>query len=343
MDKYGPPPGQVGGDWRSSYPPTPGAWQETWFQYRDPKTDEISPEQASYIQNYIGGFENMLQSDKFADEYLSWIDLDSWVDYLLVQELCKNSDAYRLSAYFYKQKDSDGGKIFMGPEWDFNIAFGLGDYCEGDLWTGWVKDYNEVCPNDTWLIHFWWERLWGEEKFRQRVVERWQEHRISKWSDEKLFGIIDSLINVLELPQERNFDRWPVFGKYVWPNAFVGDSYEEEISYLRNWFVNRLQWLDAEIPLLTLASFELEKDNKVQIFPNPTSQQIYLRLPDSAGEKWVFEIYNLSGQSLFRKSLDREADAFPIELKSHDLAPGFYLLHLIGENGYHTAEKFRIE
>jgi hypothetical protein len=343
IDKDGPTPGEVGGDWLSPYPPAPGAWQETWFQYRDPKADEIASEQASYIQSYIGDFEWMLQSGGFAEEYLSWIDLDSWVDYLLVQELCKNSDAYRLSAYFYKQRDSDGGKIFMGPEWDFNIAFGLGDYCEGDLWTGWVKDYNEVCPNDTWLIHFWWARLWSEEKFRHRVVERWQEHRNSKWSDENLFGIIDSLVHVLELPQQRNFDRWPVFGEYVWPNAFVGDSYTEEINYLRNWFVNRLEWLDAEIPLLSVASFEPLRENKVKVYPNPTSDMIYFQLPDAGGDKWFYEIYNLSGQRLLGQSLQRSTNPSHVEFQSYLPAPGFYLLHLISETGYHTAEKFSIE
>jgi spore coat protein CotH len=254
IDKSGPPPGTVGGDWVSAYPPVDGAHQQTWFQYRNPKADDIHPDQAAYIQQYIRDFEDMLRSDDFADRYLDWIDLDSWVDYLLVQELCKNTDGYRLSAYFYKKRDSDGGKISMGPVWDFNIAFGLGSYCDGELSRSWAKDFNRKCSDNPNLIHFWWERLWNEPKFRQRIAERWQEHRASVWSDEKLFGVIDSLTTLLKEPQQRNFQRWPVLGEYVWPNYYIGKTFQEEMDYLRTWFTNRLKWLDSEIPRLTLQS-----------------------------------------------------------------------------------------
>ena len=55
-----------------------------------------------------------------------------------MMEVTKDIDAYRASTYYHKKKDSNDGKIHAGPIWDFNFAFGLVDYCEGYLPTGYM-------------------------------------------------------------------------------------------------------------------------------------------------------------------------------------------------------------
>ena len=59
---------------------------------------------------------------------------------------------------------------------------------------------------------------------------------------------IDSLVLILGDAIARNNLRWNVIGNYVWPNYFVGSSYEEEINYLKNWIKLRLSWIDDNLP-----------------------------------------------------------------------------------------------
>ncbi len=47
---------------------------------------------------------------------------------MILSEVSKEVDKYRYSTYFYKEKDSDGGKLFAGPAWDFNLGYSNVDY-----------------------------------------------------------------------------------------------------------------------------------------------------------------------------------------------------------------------
>jgi hypothetical protein len=142
MDKFGPSPGRIGGHFQSLYPAILGSGNFFWFQYHYPKEEDLVPEQKIYIRNHIHSFETMMVGNDYAAKYADWIDINSWIDYLLAQEITKNTDGYRLSAYFYKDRASKGGKLVMGPIWDFNISFGIGDYCDGASYQGWGKDFH---------------------------------------------------------------------------------------------------------------------------------------------------------------------------------------------------------
>jgi len=331
MDKYGPSPGSVGGDWPSAYAPTPGAWQETWFQYHYPKAEDIQPEQANYIRNYLGAFEDMLAAPDYGQHYADWIDVDTWIDYLLVQELAKNTDGYRLSAYFYKQRDTDGGKIAMGPIWDFNISLGIGDYCGGADYTGWALDFNTLCPDDGWIIHFWWAQLWNDPAFQQRIAERWAMLRAGAWSNEALFGVIDSISTLLAEAQTRNFERWPIFGQYVWPNAFIGENYAQEVDYLRTWLQNRLGWLDAQIPQLpTGLSGPIARPELLKVWPNPTrGDAAWVALPDD-GSQWTLALMDLNGRILWQQT---GSGGLRHLAPGHALPPGIYLCRAAAHDG----------
>ena len=53
--------------------------------------------------------------------YAAYIDVDSWLDHHIFNVLVYNVDAFRLSAYFYKDRSQ---KISMGPLWDFDRSLG---------------------------------------------------------------------------------------------------------------------------------------------------------------------------------------------------------------------------
>jgi hypothetical protein len=302
IDKYGPPPGYPGGNFQSQYPAVPGGVNRNWFQYHYPKEEDIQPQQSAYIRQYMRSFENMMHGSSFEQEYAKWIDVDSWIDYLLVQEITKNTDAYRLSAYFYKDRDSKGGKLFMGPAWDFNISFGIGDYCEGASYRGWGKDFNIVCGSDGWGVPFWWEKLWQSPAFRKRLAARWQAVRAGGvWSDQRLLRSIDSLETLLQQAQVRNFQRWQVMGTYVWPNAYIGPDYASEVGYLRRWLELRLEWLDEQF--FQMGIDPLNPPAPFRFYPTPARDRVFIENDYVPWREQIFYItlYNMQGHAVMEQ------------------------------------------
>src|SRR4030042_102264 len=137
IDKFD---GSLVGGWNSQFPPYPGAWQQIYYQYHYPDPVEIVPEQQAYIQGYIFQFESLMNSTLYRDPFIGYYDfvnVPSFIDFFLVSELGKNVDSYRLSTFMYKDRDSEGGRLTMGPLWDFNLAFGNADYYNGWDTSGW--------------------------------------------------------------------------------------------------------------------------------------------------------------------------------------------------------------
>ncbi len=237
----------------SDYPP-PNAFggQETYFLYEYPDAEDITAAQKTYISEYMGAFEDALISDDFRDPvlgYEAYIDVPSFIDFFLLNELANNVDGYRLSTFMHKDKNE---KLKMGPIWDFNLAFGNADYCGGGSPQVWAYKFNERCPQDIWLVPFWWDRLMQDPDFVEQLKARWATLRGSTFSNGAIEARIGNYLETLEQSgaKDTNFQVWPVIGSYVWPNNFVGTSYGEELAYLQNWITMRLDWLDTSISQL---------------------------------------------------------------------------------------------
>jgi hypothetical protein len=301
FDKYN---GGVGGDWTSPYPPIPGSQAQTWYQVVYPKPSDIQPEQRAYIQKFCTDFEHVLYNwdpNALPDPpvYEKWIDTDSWIDQLLVNEMTKNVDAYRISNYFYKDKDSKDPRIHMGPVWDYNITFGIGDYCQNQSWAGWMTDFNQICGGDAWDVHFWWGKLLRDRSFQQRVTSRWRQLRSTIWTNDRLNMCIDSAVNLLAEPEKRNFIRWKVLGTYVWPNAYIGQTYEQEVDYLRTWFMARVAWMDGSIESigpLDLRHFPYLED--APVYPNPVTSggNLTFKYNEPDPGQLQFTLYDAAGR-----------------------------------------------
>ena len=88
------------------------------------------------------------------------------------------------------------------------------------------------------------------KNFVNQLKDRWNELRISTLSDENIISLIDDYYSFLNNETDivkRNFDKWRIFGIYIWPNSFIGNNYYEEIDFLKNWIKNRTSWLDESI------------------------------------------------------------------------------------------------
>jgi len=228
------------------------SFPQTYFLYDYPDEDDIALEQRTYITNYIGDFEDALAGPNYTDPelgYQKYIDVESFVDFFILNEFSHNPDAYRLSTYMYKDKNE---KLTLGPIWDFNLAFGNSDFCNGGEPNNWVYKYNSYCPNDAWLVTFWWKRLLSDPFFSGKVKARYQELRGSVLDLGAINAKIDDHVYSLEISGAsfRNFKKFKILNSYVWPNRNVGGSYEQEIKYLKSWITQRINWMDANVPLL---------------------------------------------------------------------------------------------
>ncbi len=233
-------------------PPYGSSDKQIRFLYEYPKAEEITTVQKSYISNYINDFENALASDNFSDEtigYAAHIDVDSFIDFFILTELSNNVDGYRLSTYMHKDKN---GKLKMGPIWDFNLAFGNAGYCDGSATNVWAYKFNERCSDDFWLIPFWWKRLLEDPAFVNKLKSRWTSLRGNTLSENGIFDRIDTYTDQLNSIDAlaRNFQTWDVIGEWIWPNNFVGNTYDQETTYFKNFISDRLNWLDSNISAL---------------------------------------------------------------------------------------------
>jgi hypothetical protein len=185
------------------------------------------------IQTDVQHVEDVLYSAGFTDPdegYQKYLDVDSFIDWYLVNEITKNNDAiFWSSVYMYY----NGEKYCMGPVWDFDISLGNIDYNGNDNPQGfWIK------------ASAWINRLFEDPEFVAQVKTRWNEKSAEFFA---LQQYIDERAVYINSAQAQNFRRWDILGIYVWPNAMVPGSYQGEISYLKSWLADRLAWLDTAI------------------------------------------------------------------------------------------------
>ena len=240
VDKY---TGTGGADWLSDFPNISGG--SLYIQYHYPEANVMLPQQMDYIEHFMDSFEYALAGPNFADTlvgYSKYIDVNSFIDLYIINELSKNIDGYRLSTYMYKDRDSNGGKLIMGPFWDYNLAFGNADYCNGGITSGW--EVNGGCGGNN---PFWFERLLDDTTYQNKLKCRWEYLRERSFHQDSIFSFIDSMAFYLNDAQQRNFQQWNILGTYVWPNFYVGSTYQDELQFFKTWIGGRLMWIDNNI------------------------------------------------------------------------------------------------
>ncbi len=212
-----------------------------------PGTKNMTPELKKAIKDEFSLFEKTLYSYDYNNEkygYKNYIDADSFVDYFLINELTCNYDAGSLSTYIYKDTS---GKYKMCV-WDFNSA------C--DAYQEQAMPTNEFRLNSV----LWFQMLFMDNEFTDRVVERYWELRKTVFSEEYLFGFIDDTVDYLGSAIDRNYDRWGyTFGAeydLLHPNERNPRNYEESIKQLKSFLTKRLTFMDENIESLKQYSAE---------------------------------------------------------------------------------------
>jgi len=327
--------GSGGSGWNSSYlPSVSSGGQKIFFQYEYPKEEDITTQQKSYLQANVFNFETVLKSANFADTlngFRKYAVENTFIDYFLVNELSKNVDGYRLSTFINKERDSKGGKIRMGPVWDYDIAWHNADYCGGDVTSGWAYEF--PCYTDYWQVPFWWSRLLEDPRYKNNLACRWQILRQNKLSNAWFDTYIDSISGQLMEAQERNFEKWPILGIYVWPNPWpYATTYMEEVNNLKTWMHNRLTWLDANIPGTCDQSYgvaEAEAESKISIYPNPATDKLNIEFQTLRKSTIEITVINQQGSILLtKKNIVRSPGQWYETLDVSSFTPGVYLLRI---------------
>ena len=294
----------------------------TYYQYDYPS--KINTKQKNYIRNYIDSFESALATGNFTsndNNYSKYIDMPSFAKFLLVNEISRNVDGYRISTYLYKDKDSKGGKLTAGPAWDFDLTFGNADYCDGNKSTGWAYNFNYVCSNDYWTVPFWWEIMLKDPVFINVLAAEYKKLREGSLSDKNMNLQIDSMQTQLSKAQVRNFTKWNRWGQYDWPiPSPIASSWEGEVTQLRTWLKNRLTWLDNNMPKSVevadgrLLANENEDLVVTEVFPNPIINQFFVKIRTPQPEDIKLELFGVNGQKVGEVSTRTQAGENTVEV-----------------------------
>jgi len=211
----------------------------------DPKLPNV--EQTTWLANYLQQFHDTVHLEPLGD-YSQFIDVASFVDYLIVSELSYNVDAFVRSAYFHKDRD---GLLKAGPLWDYNFALGgvgaqLADAVpqEGEgPETGWrhVPGRN---------VNSWFTKLMTDPAFVQSVRTRYAELRQGLLSDAALLARVDGLVARVAGAAERDSLRWPA-SEIMEESGFTAGptapTWEGQVQVLRDFLVGRLAWMDTQL------------------------------------------------------------------------------------------------
>jgi hypothetical protein len=327
--------------WYSAYPPHVGAWQKIYYQYHYPKPENITANQKAYIKNHIAVIESVFASGMYRDSvngYAKYVDVPSMVDYFLINEMTKNVDAFRLSFFMHKDADSKNPKIFFGPVWDYNSGFGYADYYNASQPEGWQISYFDTNTaykkDDSWQPPFWWHKTVKDTAFMKKAGTRWEQLRFKELSLQRIYSVIDSIAQLIDEAQKRNFERWPILNSYVWPNSYVGGSYEMELYYLKQWIEKRFQWMDKTLTGRVLSTQDRGISQPgtyflAQNFPNPFNPATVIKFHIPKNDHVMLTIHNILGQSMM-VLLDQSLDAgrHNVTLNASMLPSGVYFYRL---------------
>ena len=95
-------------------------------------------------------------------------------------------------------------------------------------------------------IPFLWHELWESKLFQTKLKNRYSELRSNLLSNQSIDSLINNNYHQLLPAVEVNFEKWQILGADIWPNKFIFETHEEEVDYLKDWTLKRLQWLDLQ-------------------------------------------------------------------------------------------------
>lgn len=333
------------GSFKARYPNTGTNFSS--YYYDSPKT--INTTQKNYIKDYVGKFEDAVFSTDFKDPekgYRKYIDVVSFAKMFIINEVSRNIDGYRISSYFYKDRDSKNPKLLAGPPWDYDISYGNADYCDGKRSDLFAYRFKDVCPGDFWQVPFFWEKLISDPAFVADLRSIYFEQRKAGGvlDYDRIAKEIDTMRDELQAPQQRNFQKWPIIGTYVWPSPQpIASSWQGEVNELKDWLKARLIWLDNNMPkeFVVTANEISDKSLIVTAFPNPFIDKLNVNVISNKDVEAQLQIIDILGKIVYDKKIFLKAgeNISDIDVPSQLYQQTINMLRVITKDGNMELQK----
>jgi hypothetical protein len=216
-----------------------------WVDLEVVDPEPLGAEQKAWLTQYIQDFHNALHTTPIGN-YANWIDVPSFVDNLIVNELSRNVDAYVRSSYYHKERD---GKLKGGPLWDYNFSLAVG----GSGTINPAPTSNGFQYQGTRNVNNWYPKLTADPAFMNAVKARYQALRGNLLSDASIQQRIDALIVPLTATVvARDYAKWPV--STVLPSGGTGivrgpsvATWDGQVKAMRDFVTARLAWMDTQL------------------------------------------------------------------------------------------------
>lgn len=319
--------------WNSQYiaQPCNVAYQ---FNYEYPNANNIQTQQGNYIKAEFDTLEARLFGTQVYDSiygYRPLIHLNSFIDYMLANEMSWNGDGYKKSMYFFKKRDSKDSSLHAGPIWDFDWALKRMPWTPAD-YSGW---YYEAAPCDGDVLYLpWWNIMMQDTFFRNNAKCRWEFHRKYALHLDSINDYIDKQALYLQVAQQRHYDYWQTLGVNVGTpeSAPFAATYQEEIDTLKSIIKQRILWIDANLPgICTTPIFPngWEEQSEVQnkVYPNPGRTEAFV---ESKHPIEKIQLFDINGKEVYLPY--EPINPMKYRLQISHLAPGIYTLRLQGAN-----------
>lgn len=212
-----------------------------------PGTSNLTEELAESIRQDFSDFEKTLYSFDYDNKsygYTTMLDVESFINYFLLNEFTCNYDAGWLSTYVYKDIDSK----YRMCIWDFNSA------CDN-------YNYSQTDPQ-RFEMHqcLWYNMLIKDEDFTDQLICRYEQLRRTYLSDEYLNQYIDDVVDYLGPAIDRNYEKWGYsFAEeydMLEPTERNPRTYEESVDDIKTFIRDRGAWMDENIDSLRQYSAE---------------------------------------------------------------------------------------
>lgn len=322
--------------WESQYNPIDHPSLDVHFVYYYPKPEKITGPQKTYLESYVDQYETALYGPDFTTPglgYAEYIDVNSFVDYFIINELSRNNDGFKKSRYYHKDRDSTYGKIMAGPVWDFDWAWTDVDECsifaatDGSGWAHHINDCNPDVNSPGWYI-----KMMQDTNFVNALYCRWTLFRETILDTSYLFNYIDSVTTYLDSAQVRHYEKWGTLGIDVGTPEVgqVPADYQGDMDFFKDWIAERIAWLDDNITGYCFSTgIESERPSPMlSVFPNPASDKVYVE--GISPHEGNLLLYDLTGKQVKFNALKIDSH---YEVDVSTLPAGAYFIQWISEDG----------
>ena len=297
-----------------------------------PKSTKIQTEQEAYINAFVQRYRNVIFRDNWINQeinYRDYVNTESMLDYLIINELSYDYDKYRTSTYMYKDRSDKDSLIHFGPLWDYNYAYG---------------NTSEGMATDKWLFRResgdQFRRLFQDTSLTHRFAEKWHSQRDNFLHTDSLYALIDSLSTHFAQARKRDSTVWDA---YTTVNIYLAIDaeyrYDLVIRNLKDWLDRRVNWIDIWIdsiyyPVSGVGSIDITRHSqkqKLKVYPNPFRDQLKIELNCPSSGNLRLELCSPLGQPVqlwLLEAAQQDIQILTLTLPK-EIPPGPYLLNII--------------